>query len=50
MLTQVKKSSAEVGLYLHLKKTKVMATEQIDYFLGSKIVDNGTFHEEIRSN
>ena len=40
VLTQVKKSSAEAGLYLNLKKTKVMATEQINEFkLGDENIE-----------
>eukprot|EP00795_Rhopilema_esculentum_P006235 gene6235-biopygen7886 len=47
VLTQVKKSSAEAGLHLNLKKTKVVVTEQIDEFkLGDEnieIVNNFIF-------
>ena len=32
LVTSVKEKSAQAGLYLNLKKTKVMSTEEIDEF------------------
>ena len=56
LVTSVKEKSAPAGLYLNLKKTKVMSTEEIDkfevdvekvvvqdfVFLGAKIDDSGS--------
>ena len=57
LVTNVKEKSAQAGLYLNLKKTKVMSTEEIEefeldgenieivrdfVFLGAKIEDSGS--------
>ena len=62
LVTSVKEKSAQAGLYLNLKKTKVMSTEEIDefevdgekvgvvrdcVFLGAKIDDSGSCKGEI---
>ena len=56
LVTSVKEKSAQAGLYLNLKKTKVMSTEEIEeleldgenvesvrdfFFIGAKIEDSG---------
>ena len=61
LATSVKEKSAQAGLYLNLKKTKVMSTEKIDefeadgekvgvvrdfVFLGAKIDDSGSVKEK----
>ena len=62
LVTNVKEKSAQAGLYLNLKKTKVMSTEEIEefeldgenieivrdfVFLGAKIEDSGSCKGEI---
>ena len=62
LVTSVKEKSAQAGLYLNLKKTKVMSTEEIDefevdggesrsstgfVFLGAKIDDSGSCKGDI---
>ena len=61
-VTSVKEKSAQAGLYLNLKKTKVMSTEEMEefeldgenvevvrdfVFLGAKIEDSGSCKGEI---
>ena len=62
LVTRVKQKSAQSGLYLNLKKTKVISTEEIEefevdgekvgvvrdfVFLGAKIEDSGSCKGEI---
>ena len=62
LVTSVKEKSAQAGLYLNLKKTKIMSTEEIEeyevdgekvgvvqdfVFLGAKIEDSGFSKGEI---
>ena len=62
LVTNVKEKSAQAGLYLNLKKTKFMSTEEIEefeldgenieivrdfVFLGAKIEDSGSCKGEI---
>ena len=62
LVTSVKEKSAQAGLYLNLKKTKVMSTEGMEefevdgekvgvlrdfFFLGAKIEDSGSCKGDI---
>ena len=57
LVTSVKEKSAQAGLYLNLKKTKVMSTEEMEafeldvvrdfVFLGAKIEDSGSCKGEL---
>ena len=60
LVTSVKEKSVQAGLYLNLKKTKVMSTEEIEefdrenveivrdiVFLGANIEDSGTCKRDI---